>query len=143
MATQLDPSITTADNLSGQVVARRGDLPEVRSKLEISVTLMDNMVAAEGEKPEKIHPLQRVVDNSILAEQNVPFLDIKVDMASTWYHVVPSAKGERYASEYCGREPQSRWSHYASCPNRIPLRDRGHRGWQSGQYINHRTCSFC
>jgi translation initiation factor 2 subunit 3 len=58
MATQLDPSITTADNLSGQVVARRGDLPEVRSKLEISVTLMDNMVAAEGEKPEKIHPLR-------------------------------------------------------------------------------------
>jgi len=58
MATQLDPSITTADNLSGQVVARKGDLPEVRSKLEISVTLMDNMVAGEGEKPEKIHPLR-------------------------------------------------------------------------------------
>ena len=58
MATKLDPSITTADNLSGQVVAKRGDLPEVRSKLEISVNLMDTMVAGEGEKPEKIQPLR-------------------------------------------------------------------------------------
>ena len=30
MATPLDPAITTADNLSGQVVAKVGDLPEVR-----------------------------------------------------------------------------------------------------------------
>lgn len=58
MATMLDPSITTADNLSGQVVARKGDLPEVRHSVAVEVKLMDNMVAGEGEEPEKIYPLR-------------------------------------------------------------------------------------
>ena len=58
MATMLDPSITTSDNLSGQVVARKGDLPEVRTTVDISVNLMETMVAGEGEPPERIHPLR-------------------------------------------------------------------------------------
>ncbi|MBR69053.1 MAG: translation initiation factor IF-2 subunit gamma [Euryarchaeota archaeon] len=58
MATFLDPSITTSDNLSGQVVARKGDLPEVRSKVTINLNLMSHMVAGDGEAPEKIHPLR-------------------------------------------------------------------------------------
>lgn len=58
MATMLDPSITTSDNLSGQVVARKGDLPEIRSSMNVSVKLMETMVAGEGESPEKIHPLR-------------------------------------------------------------------------------------
>ena len=58
MATMLDPSITTSDNLSGQVVARKGDLPEIRTSMDISVKLMETMVAGEGESPEKIHPLR-------------------------------------------------------------------------------------
>ena len=58
MATFLDPSITTADNLSGQVVARKGDLPEVHNHLSISVNLMPHMVAGDGETPEKIQPLR-------------------------------------------------------------------------------------
>ena len=58
MATFLDPSITTSDNLSGQVVARKGDLPEVHSSVSISVNLMSHMVAGDGESPEKIHPLR-------------------------------------------------------------------------------------
>ena len=58
LATGLDPSITTADNLSGQVVARKGDLPEVRTNVNLSVNLMANMVSGEGEAPEKIHPLR-------------------------------------------------------------------------------------
>lgn len=58
MATLLDPSITTADNLSGQVVARKGDLPEVRHKVSVDVKLMETMVAGEGEAPEKIYPLR-------------------------------------------------------------------------------------
>ena len=49
MATPLDPAITTADNLSGQVVAKVGDLPEVRDTVDIAVNLMENMVAGEGE----------------------------------------------------------------------------------------------
>jgi translation initiation factor 2 subunit 3 len=58
MATFLDPSITTSDNLSGQVVARKGDLPEVHSSVSISVNLMSHMVAGDGESPEKIQPLR-------------------------------------------------------------------------------------
>jgi translation initiation factor 2 subunit 3 len=58
MATMLDPSITTSDNLSGQVVARKGDLPEVRTSVDISIKLMETMVAGEGEAPERIHPLR-------------------------------------------------------------------------------------
>ena len=58
MATMLDPSITTSDNLSGQVVARKGDLPEIRTSMNVSVKLMETMVTGEGEAPEKIHPLR-------------------------------------------------------------------------------------
>lgn len=58
MATFLDPSITTSDNLSGQVVARKGDLPEIHSRVAISVNLMSHMVAGDGETPEKIQPLR-------------------------------------------------------------------------------------
>ena len=58
LATKLDPSVTTSDNLSGQVVSLSGQLPEVRSSVEISVHLMDSMVSSDAEKPEKIHPLR-------------------------------------------------------------------------------------
>lgn len=58
MATPLDPAVTTSDNLSGQVVARVGDLPEIRDKVDISVTLMENMVSGEGEEPNQIMPLR-------------------------------------------------------------------------------------
>ena len=58
MATPLDPATTTADNLSGQVVARKGDLPEVRDSINISIHLMDKMVAGEGEEPSPIMPLR-------------------------------------------------------------------------------------
>ena len=58
MATFLDPSITTSDNLSGQVVARKGDLPEVHNRVSVEVNLMSHMVAGDGQSPEKIHPLR-------------------------------------------------------------------------------------
>mgnify|MGYP001179089430 FL=1 len=58
MATPLDPATTTADNLSGQVVARKGDLPEVRESINISIHLMDKMVAGEGEEPSPVMPLR-------------------------------------------------------------------------------------
>ena len=58
LATELDPSITTSDNLSGQVVSLSGSLPETRDKIEISVHLMDSMVSTDGSNPEKIHPLR-------------------------------------------------------------------------------------
>lgn len=56
--TLLDPSITTADNLSGQVLAKKGELPEVRSECAIEVHLMKNMVAGDDDEPDTIHPLR-------------------------------------------------------------------------------------
>ena len=56
--TLLDPSITTADNLSGQVLAKKGELPEIRTECVIEINLMKNMVAGDGEHPDKIHPLR-------------------------------------------------------------------------------------
>lgn len=58
MATELDPSITNSDNLSGQVVALKGNLPEVRSNVKISVNLMQHMVGGDPNNPDKIQPLR-------------------------------------------------------------------------------------
>jgi translation initiation factor 2 subunit 3 len=58
MATELDPSITNSDNLSGQVVALKGNLPDVRSNIKISVNLMDHMVGGNSSNPDKIQPLR-------------------------------------------------------------------------------------
>ena len=58
IATPLDPSITTADNLSGQVISKVGELPDVLSEISVNVTLMDKMVSSEGEKPERVMPLR-------------------------------------------------------------------------------------
>jgi translation initiation factor 2 subunit 3 len=58
MATPLDPAITTADNLSGQVVARVGDLPEIRESVTISLNLMKHMVSGEGDDASPIVPLR-------------------------------------------------------------------------------------
>ena len=58
MATELDPSITNSDNLSGQVVALKGNLPEIRSNVKISVNLMEHMVGGDSNNPDKIQPLR-------------------------------------------------------------------------------------
>ena len=58
LATKLDPAITTSDNLSGQVVALKGHLPETRSNVTISVHLMESMVSADGSNADKIQPLR-------------------------------------------------------------------------------------
>ena len=56
--TLLDPSITTADNLSGQVLAKEGELPEIRTECSIEINLMKNMVAGDDGQPNTIHPLR-------------------------------------------------------------------------------------
>jgi translation initiation factor 2 subunit 3 len=58
LGTLLDPSITTADNLSGQVLAKKGELPTIRTECTISVELMAAMVAGDGEGADKIYPLR-------------------------------------------------------------------------------------
>lgn len=58
LGTLLDPSITTADNLSGQVLAKKGELPTIRTECSILVELMDTMVSGDGEGADKIYPLR-------------------------------------------------------------------------------------
>ena len=58
LGTLLDPSITTADNLSGQVLAKKGELPTIRTECTISVELMAAMVSGDGEGADKIYPLR-------------------------------------------------------------------------------------
>ncbi len=58
MATPLDPSITKADELSGQVVARAGELPPIWDEVSLSLTLLEEMVAGEGGSADKVRPLQ-------------------------------------------------------------------------------------
>ena len=58
MATFLDPSITTSDGLSGQVVARKGDLPEIRNNVAVEVNLMEHMVSGDLSSNEKFNPCE-------------------------------------------------------------------------------------
>ncbi|MDY6771224.1 MAG: translation initiation factor IF-2 subunit gamma [Candidatus Nanohaloarchaea archaeon] len=48
--TALDPSMTKSDNLAGNVLGRKGELPDVREQLSMDVTLMERVVGSEEEK---------------------------------------------------------------------------------------------
>ncbi len=58
VATPLDPVHTKSDNLSGQVMARTGELPPVWENLDIELNLLTEMVASGEGDPEKVRPLQ-------------------------------------------------------------------------------------
>jgi len=58
MATPLDPSITKADELSGQVVAREGELPPIWNEVELDLTLLKEMVSGGGGSADPVRPLQ-------------------------------------------------------------------------------------
>ncbi len=58
ISTPLDPMVTKADDLSGQVMAKEGELPPVWIDLNIDLVLLDVMVSSSGEAPEMVRPLQ-------------------------------------------------------------------------------------
>ena len=58
LATPLDPVVTASDNLSGQVLARSGELPPIRETIKIEINLMDEMVGGDDDAPEKVAPLR-------------------------------------------------------------------------------------
>ena len=58
MATPLDPNFTRGDNLSGQVVARKGELPPIRELVDLEVSLMESMIGVDGENPQPVTPLR-------------------------------------------------------------------------------------
>ena len=58
MATPLDPSLTKADELIGQVVSREGETPPVRDSVELELTLLEKMATGEGGTADMVRPLQ-------------------------------------------------------------------------------------
>ena len=57
ISTPLDPAMTKADNLSGQVMARKGELPPIWEVMSLDLTLLERMVASEEGKADKVKPL--------------------------------------------------------------------------------------
>lgn len=49
LETELDPALVKSDGLSGNVLGRRGDLPEMSKSMELEVELLDSLVGEEGE----------------------------------------------------------------------------------------------
>ena len=48
--TDLDPALTKSDGLSGNVLGRKGELPETTETLEIEVELMERLVGSDSEE---------------------------------------------------------------------------------------------
>ena len=57
IATPLDPFHTKSDNLSGQVMAKIGELPPVWDTLDVTLNLLKQMVSGESDG-ENVRPLQ-------------------------------------------------------------------------------------
>ncbi len=57
ISTPLDPLATKADDLSGQVMAREGELPPIWDELRLDLQLLEKMVSSE-DGAEGIRPLQ-------------------------------------------------------------------------------------
>ena len=58
VATPMDPNVTKADDLSGQVMARQGELPPIWEEFNLDLDLLEHMVASGNDEPEKVRPLQ-------------------------------------------------------------------------------------
>ena len=58
VATPMDPNVTKADDLSGQVMAREGELPPIWEEFNLDLDLLEHMVASGNDAPEKVRPLQ-------------------------------------------------------------------------------------
>ena len=62
IGTRIDPTLTRADRLVGQVVGHKGSLPEVYTKLEISFYLLRRLLGVkspEGTKGAKVSKLEK------------------------------------------------------------------------------------
>ena len=57
IATPLDPVTTKADELSGQVMAKQGELPPIWETLELDLELLEKMVAGGDGDSDSVRPL--------------------------------------------------------------------------------------
>ena len=58
IATPMDPVSTKADELSGQVMAKEGELPPIWNELKVDLELLEFMVSGSDDKSDKVRPLQ-------------------------------------------------------------------------------------
>nr|AIF24807.1 small GTP-binding protein [uncultured marine group II/III euryarchaeote SAT1000_40_C12] len=58
IATPMDPVSTKADELSGQVMAREGELPPIWEALDLDLDLLENMASAGEGDAKSVRPLQ-------------------------------------------------------------------------------------
>ncbi len=58
ISTPLDPLTTKADDLSGQVMAREGELPPIWEELRLDLQLLEKMVSSNEDENGGIRPLQ-------------------------------------------------------------------------------------
>jgi len=58
IATPMDPVSTKADELSGQVMAKEGELPPVWEEFKVDLELLKFMVSGGDDGPSKVRPLQ-------------------------------------------------------------------------------------
>ena len=58
IATPMDPMSTKADELSGQVMAREGELPPIWEELRLDLELLEKMVSSVDEEAGLVRPLQ-------------------------------------------------------------------------------------
>jgi translation initiation factor 2 subunit 3 len=58
IATPMDPVSTKADELSGQVMAKIGELPPIWSELKVDLELLKFMVSGSDEGSSEVRPLQ-------------------------------------------------------------------------------------
>jgi len=58
ISTPLDPLTTKADDLSGQVMAREGELPPIWESLNLELQLLEAMISSDDGEKERVKPLQ-------------------------------------------------------------------------------------
>ena len=80
LRTELDPSLTRADGLSGAVAGRGGSLPPVSEEIRMNVTLFDHVIGVEGK-----HVVRAIKTGDVLM--------LTVAIAKTVGVVTSAAKG--------------------------------------------------
>jgi translation initiation factor 2 subunit 3 len=58
IATPMDPVSTKADELSGQVMAREGELPPIWNELKVELKLLEFMISSSDDKSNRVRPIQ-------------------------------------------------------------------------------------
>ncbi len=105
--TELDPALTKSDNLAGNILGKKGKLPDVKDNLEMKVTLLDRAVGSEDvKKVENIKEKEPLLLNIGTAKTSGVVTQAGSDVKVTLKRPVCVEDGERVA---ISRRIGSRW----------------------------------